>query len=1051
MNQAVDREKLHSTIQNYILALCQALESRGRRGPKHWVIEDQDGSISIEVEGPFAGMVHYRAKGKHCDFIEFLQDRREISFLDAVELIERTVGISLRTQETDLPEKPLVVRNALPRQPKRPSQEEFPPPLIQKQNGEQAKAHTVTCEHDDTPARPGISRETLARHQVKIVRGGDIQIPYFDLDGKQIGFSRWRLVRPGPDGRRYTQKTGSERHAYFPLRYAPVAPDNPFGLPVASLLWTEGEFKDLALWEVGVWAIGLPGFGLYSNNKNDEPELLSDLRLALEKLKPQVVFFLGDSDILSNYEFARNATFLARTIAPIEVRLPIIPLSGPGKGIDDCREALGNRFPEFFHTIISKSVDVAPKLSTAALALLLLEPQAKAFLRLGAQEREKHFRRLRKLVTLADNDEGNPPVDNGRLLRCVRKILGITTAELKDDIYQQHQRDREEYEKTHPRREDSAPPVPESFPLPSVRPCYRVYDSAQEMGERNSEVGVYFHDVHDNGEGRLVLIDQWICSPLRVVAVTANKENRQYGRLLEFLVRNGQTKRWAMPMDCLVGEPTELLKELAREGLDFPYNSERKVAEYIASEKPLRRVLCVDTPGWSSAKAFVLPTQTIGELDVFYQAHSRTAVYGSAGTLEDWQSQIAAPAVGNPKLMFGISFALSGPLLKPLSLSGAGIHYHGDSTIGKTTVLCAGASVWGEGEKYLRTWRATANGLEGVSVQHTDTLLALDELSEVLSRDLNELVYFLTQGQGKIRADRFGDARPSHAWRVAVLSSGEESIRTKLATAGIPVKAGQAVRILDIPVGDKDNIFVSLHGFSSAAQLVDSIRDAANIQYGHAGPAFIRAIINTEPATLRARLEQILSDWLRDKELSQFNNPDPQLRRGARVFALGALAGELATEAKIVPWKQDEPTSAAKSLFKLWLETRDAPGGLGVEHCNILRAISDFIDVNRDSRFSDINWTYNPEISEEPPRVHKRAGYWEDVGDERIFLFNAEGLREATKGFDFRRVLRALDDAQAFTQTGYGPEKAKKRDLPDGGGQGKLYHINPAKLQLDFP
>jgi len=62
-----------------------------------------------------------------------------------------------------------------------------------------------------------------------------------------------------------------------------------------------------------------------------------------------------------------------------------------------------------------------------------------------------------------------------------------------------------------------------------------------------------------------------------------------------------------------------------------------------------------------------------------------------------------------------------------------------------------------------------------------------------------------------------------------------------------------------------------------------------------------------------------------------------------------------------------------------------------------------------------------------------------------MFLFNSAGLREATDPYDFRRVLKALDDAGPFFETGTAGEKAKRRRTPDGQDP-KLYHIDPGRL-----
>jgi hypothetical protein len=59
------------------------------------------------------------------------------------------------------------------------------------------------------------------------------------------------------------------------------------------------------------------------------------------------------------------------------------------------------------------------------------------------------------------------------------------------------------------------------------------------------------------------------------------------------------------------------------------------------------------------------------------------------------------------------------------------------------------------------------------------------------------------------------------------------------------------------------------------------------------------------------------------------------------------------------------------------------------------------------------------------------------------------GLKEATKGFDFKRVLKALDEAGAFpTKKGTKGEKAMLRSLPGENRRERFYHINPDQLRL---
>jgi uncharacterized protein (DUF927 family) len=62
---------------------------------------------------------------------------------------------------------------------------------------------------------------------------------------------------------------------------------------------------------------------------------------------------------------------------------------------------------------------------------------------------------------------------------------------------------------------------------------------------------------------------------------------------------------------------------------------------------------------------------------------------------------------------------------------------------------------------FIRTWRATSNGLEGVAALHCDSLLCLDEMGQVDSREGGHIAYMLANGVGKTRATRTGEARPA--------------------------------------------------------------------------------------------------------------------------------------------------------------------------------------------------------------------------------------------------------------------------------------------------
>jgi putative DNA primase/helicase len=257
------------------------------------------------------------------------------------------------------------------------------------------------------------------------------------------------------------------------------------------------------------------------------------------------------------------------------------------------------------------------------------------------------------------------------------------------------------------------------------------------------------------------------------------------------------------------------------------------------------------------------------------------------------------------------------------------------------------------------------------------------------------------------------------------------------------------LRLVDVPViGEKDGIFSNLHGAKDGAQFANALRAAASEHYGHAGPEIVRVILGSDPKVLRKKHAEIL-------ELFQTTNA--QEIRVARMFATAALAGELAAAHQLVDWQcsssndysVSDSANAAVSLFNRWRQNREANSTFGTEHSSIMQLISDALEKHTDSRFSDLNQVTcvsraNPTVQIPPPMIRDRLGWFDDSSGNRIYLLLTSGLREIAKGFDFKRVLSALDAAGAFAKKGTDTPAIPTR-LPDGRLL-RLYHIDPQKL-----
>lgn len=573
------------------------------------------------------------------------------------------------------------------------------------------------------------------------------------------------------------------------------------------------------------------------------------------------------------------------------------------------------------------------------------------------------------------------------------------------------------------------PIVPEAAAPAIERPCYRVYEHTITLDGVKLRPGVWYHGQSlDKQSGEYLPFDEWLCGPLHVEAVTRNEgQDGDYGRLLRFRNADRRELTWAMPNELLAGKPDSILSVLLGMGLDIDYQRRAKVCQYIAAQYPKDRVIAATSTGWHTRELFIMPRQNIGKGKAIFQSEAANGDdYRQGGTLEGWQDSIGAKCEGNPLLVLSVCASLAGPLLYHVQRQGGGFHIVGDSSTGKSSAILAGASVWGHGEDFKRTWRATGNGLEGIASQRNDTLLALDEIGEADPREIGAVVYAMANGTGKARASRNGSARAAKRWRVMLFSSGELGLSALMAEGGKRSRAGQEIRLLDIPARRTFGAWDNLHGMTGGREFSDAIQRASVTHYGHAGPQFIRKLLELgEQDDLPALLAQLCN---------QYPSTSGQESRAAERFALVTMAGELAISFGILPLPTGAARDAMLGLFEVW---RAGRGQGPSEDRQILRAIADFIARHGDTRFSSAD---DPE-----GEARDRAGYWEDSPTGRLYLFNRPGLEEAAKGYDLGRVVLALESVGAIAKREPGRAQATKR-LPSGRKE-KLYWIDAARLE----
>ena len=395
----------------------------------------------------------------------------------------------------------------------------------------------------------------------------------------------------------------------------------------------------------------------------------------------------------------------------------------------------------------------------------------------------------------------------------------------------------------------------------------------------------------------------------------------------------------------------------------------------------------------------MLPDETLGSVkdETVTLQGAATTPFEKRGSLADWQKNVGLLVAGHSLGVFAVSVAFAGPLLGLLGLEGGGFHFYGQSSRGKSTLVEAAASVWGKGTipGFVRPWRTTANALEGAAAIHSDALLVLDELGMIDPREAAAAAYQLAAGSGKGRSGRDGTLRTSMSWRTMVISTGEICLSDKLVEGRQRARAGQQVRLIDIPADAGAGFGVFDHGgaIGDAQCLANAIKEAARSSYGSAGPQFVRRLLADDIDTT-AVAEMVRA--FRAKYVPE--GADGQVLRVCDRFGLVAAAGELARAFGIVPWKEGEAIAAAGKCFSDWLDSRGGSAA-GEVHAAISQ-VRLFIEQHGDARFANLD---------DSRPVINRAGWRRGEGGDREWWIPAETWKtEVCAGLNPTTTARAL-------------------------------------------
>jgi hypothetical protein len=331
-------------------------------------------------------------------------------------------------------------------------------------------------------------------------------------------------------------------------------------------------------------------------------------------------------------------------------------------------------------------------------------------------------------------------------------------------------------------------------------------------------------------------------------------------------------------------------------------DGEQIAVQILKAAAPTEVITILSRPGWHwlpdpifvtpMGEVFGAPDGAKIELAAGVQLPVRSA---RAGTMSGWQQAVTAAieTVNCPHWTLGVISAFVGPILALTGLDTCGVNFSGETSIGKTTAQRLFVSAWSTAsatdEGLLKSMRSTENAAEVLAQKSNGTALALDEMAHADGKTIGRTIYLLAGNVGKqwMRAD--STLQIPYAWRTCIVMSGETSLEEKIRGDGGQWTGGMAVRFPDI---DLSNVNAAVD--KSTLRSVNEISQ----HYGHAGPEFVRCLIecglHREAAALKQQVLDLAAKLAGDEAKGATT-------RAAIPFALMIVAGELAKEFSILP------------------------------------------------------------------------------------------------------------------------------------------------------
>ena len=402
---------------------------------------------------------------------------------------------------------------------------------------------------------------------------------------------------------------------------------------------------------------------------------------------------------------------------------------------------------------------------------------------------------------------------------------------------------------------------------------------------------------------------------------------------------------------------------------------------------------------------------------LFSGRSSAAAGYTIQGTTASWCNCVARLTYGNYSMMTATAAALAAPLIGLAGADGFGIHFYEQSSSGKTTTANVASSLYGSPDLLRLTWYGTSLGLANEAAAHNDGLMPLDEVGQGADPvSVSQSAYALFNGVGKLQGAKEGGNRDLKRWRTVAISTGEMDLDTFIASAGRKTKAGQLVRLLNIPLSKA----VRFHDHQNGKQHADALKDAYQHHHGAAGREWIKWLADHQQQAIDT-VRECEARW---RSLIPADYGEQVHRVGAR-FAI--LEAALILGNVITGWDVQTCRDAVQHSYNAWL--REFGTG-NKEHQQIVEQTEAFLNSFGLSRFAPF-----PYCSTDMP-IKDLAGYRQkgshDESPMIFYTFPGAFEKEIAQNFNHKQFAEVLKNAGMLTPPTSGRGYQRKSPRIDG-------------------